>query len=74
MRECPLLTASQSCAQLTCRIEVAGQLAGLTGKMTINIADGKHCYGFDYTLLVECLTRQSYAWGFSSNTSATSLF
>jgi len=27
-----------------------GQLAGLTGKMTINIADGKHSYDFDYTL------------------------
>jgi hypothetical protein len=27
-----------------------GQLAGLTGKMTINIADGKHSYGFNYTL------------------------
>ena len=27
-----------------------GQLAGLTGKMTINIADGKHSYEFDYTL------------------------
>jgi hypothetical protein len=27
-----------------------GQLAGLTGKMTITIADGKHFYDFDYTL------------------------
>src|SRR5947199_3372757 len=27
-----------------------GQLAGLTGKMTITIADGEHSYGFDYTL------------------------
>ncbi len=27
-----------------------GQLTGLTGKMTINIADGKHSYDFDYTL------------------------
>jgi hypothetical protein len=27
-----------------------GQLVGLTGKMTINIADGKHSYDFDYTL------------------------
>jgi hypothetical protein len=26
------------------------QLAGLTGKMTIQIADGKHSYVFDYTL------------------------
>ena len=28
-----------------------GQLAGLTGKMTITIADGKHFYDFDYTLI-----------------------
>ena len=28
-----------------------GQLAGLAGKMTINIIDGKHSFGFDYTLL-----------------------
>ncbi|MDQ6758302.1 MAG: DUF3224 domain-containing protein [Acidobacteriota bacterium] len=27
-----------------------GQLVGLSGKMTINIADGKHSYDFDYTL------------------------
>jgi hypothetical protein len=27
-----------------------GQLAGLTGKMNINIADGKHSYDFEYTL------------------------
>jgi hypothetical protein len=27
-----------------------GQLVGLAGKMTINIADGKHSYDFDYTL------------------------
>lgn len=27
-----------------------GQLAGLTGTMTINIADGKHSYGFEYKL------------------------
>jgi hypothetical protein len=27
-----------------------GQLTGITGKMSINIADGKHSYGFDYTL------------------------
>ena len=27
-----------------------GQLAGLAGKMTINIADGKHSYDFEYTL------------------------
>jgi hypothetical protein len=27
-----------------------GQLAGLTGKMTINIVEGKHSYDFEYTL------------------------
>ena len=27
-----------------------GQLAGLAGKMTIKIADGKHSYEFEYTL------------------------
>jgi hypothetical protein len=27
-----------------------GQLAGLTGKLTINIVDGKHFYEFEYTL------------------------
>jgi hypothetical protein len=27
-----------------------GQLVGLTGKMTIHVADGKHSYDFDYTL------------------------
>jgi hypothetical protein len=27
-----------------------GQLIGLTGKMAINIADGKHSYDFEYTL------------------------
>jgi hypothetical protein len=27
-----------------------GELAGLTGRMTITIADGKHSYDFDYTL------------------------
>ncbi len=26
-----------------------GELVGLTGKMTIDIVDGKHFYGFDYT-------------------------
>jgi hypothetical protein len=26
-----------------------GELVGLTGKMTINIADGKHSYDFEYT-------------------------
>jgi hypothetical protein len=28
----------------------AGELVGLAGSMTINIADGKHSYDFDYTL------------------------
>jgi hypothetical protein len=27
-----------------------GQLAGISGTMTINIADGKHSYDFEYTL------------------------
>jgi hypothetical protein len=27
-----------------------GQLAGLTGKMMITIADGKHSYDFEYTI------------------------
>jgi hypothetical protein len=27
-----------------------GELAGITGTMTIEIRDGKHFYGFDYTL------------------------
>lgn len=27
-----------------------GELKGLTGKMTIDIRDGQHFYGFDYTL------------------------
>ena len=27
-----------------------GQLVGLSGKMTITIADGKHSYDFEYTL------------------------
>ncbi len=30
-----------------------GQLAGLAGKMTIEIADGKHSYAFEYTLAEE---------------------
>jgi hypothetical protein len=28
----------------------SGQLVGITGKMTINIADGKHSYDLEYTL------------------------
>ena len=28
----------------------AGELVGLAGRMSINIADGKHTYEFDYTL------------------------
>jgi hypothetical protein len=27
-----------------------GDLAGLTGRMSINIADGKHSYEFEYSL------------------------
>jgi hypothetical protein len=27
-----------------------GQLAGLSGRMTIKIADGEHSYDFEYTL------------------------
>lgn len=27
-----------------------GQLAGITGKMTINVVNGKHLYDFEYTL------------------------
>jgi hypothetical protein len=27
-----------------------GQLVGLTGKLIIHIADGKHSYDFEYTL------------------------
>jgi Protein of unknown function (DUF3224) len=27
-----------------------GQLAGLAGKMTVNIVEGKHSYDFEYTL------------------------
>lgn len=27
-----------------------GDLAGLSGRMTIDIVDGQHSYGFDYTL------------------------
>jgi hypothetical protein len=27
-----------------------GELVGLTGTMTITIADGKHSYDFEYTL------------------------
>jgi hypothetical protein len=30
-----------------------GQLAGLAGKMAITIADGKHSFEFEYTLLPE---------------------
>jgi len=28
-----------------------GELSGLSGKMTINIIDGKHLYEFDYTIV-----------------------
>ena len=35
----------------------AGELIGLSGKMMINIVDGKHLYEFDYTIAD---TRQDY--------------
>ena len=28
----------------------AGELVGLSGRMTIDIVDGRHSYGFDYTI------------------------
>jgi len=45
---------SQGAGQLTISVvpdSGAGQLKGISGKMTINIAaDGKHSYDFEYTL------------------------
>jgi hypothetical protein len=46
-------TLTRGAQQLSIHVipdSATGQLAGLTGKMTINIADGKHSYEFDYTL------------------------
>jgi Protein of unknown function (DUF3224) len=46
-------TMTRGEAQLTVTVvpdSGTGQLAGLSGKMSINIADGQHSYEFDYTL------------------------
>lgn len=46
-------TMTRGAAQLTVTVvpdSGTGQLAGLAGKMTINIVEGKHFYDFEYTL------------------------
>ncbi|HEX9941235.1 MAG TPA: DUF3224 domain-containing protein [Thermoanaerobaculia bacterium] len=46
-------TMTRGAPQLTIAVvpdSGSGQLMGLVGKMTINIADGKHSYDFEYTL------------------------
>jgi Protein of unknown function (DUF3224) len=46
-------TMTRGAPQLTITVvpdSGTGQLAGLAGKMTIEIADGKHSYDFEYTL------------------------
>jgi len=46
-------TMTRGAPQLTVTVvpdSGTGELVGLAGKMTINIADGKHSYEFDYTL------------------------
>jgi hypothetical protein len=46
-------TMTRGVAQLSVTVvpdSGSGQLVGLAGKMTINIADGKHSYEFEYTL------------------------
>ncbi len=46
-------TMSRGVAQLTIFVvpdSGTGQLAGITGKMSITIIDGKHSYDFEYTL------------------------
>jgi hypothetical protein len=46
-------TMTRGAAQLSVTVvpdSGTGQLVGLAGKMTINIADGKHSYDFEYTL------------------------
>jgi hypothetical protein len=46
-------TLNRGAAQLSVTVvpdSGTGQLAGLAGKMTIIIADGKHSYDFEYTL------------------------
>jgi hypothetical protein len=46
-------TMNRGAAQLSITVvpdSGTGQLVGLSGKMTINIVDGKHSFEFDYTL------------------------
>ena len=46
-------TMTRGAPQLTITVvpdSGAGQLAGLAGRMTITITDGKHTYDFEYTL------------------------
>lgn len=46
-------TMTRGAAQLTITVvpdSGSGQLAGLAGSMTIQIAEGKHSYDFEYTL------------------------
>jgi hypothetical protein len=46
-------TMNRGAAQLSVTVvpdSGTGQLAGLAGKMTIIVADGKHSYDFEYTL------------------------
>jgi hypothetical protein len=46
-------TMTRGAAQLSITVvpdSGTGQLVGLTGKMAINIADGKHSYDFEYAL------------------------
>jgi Protein of unknown function (DUF3224) len=46
-------TMNRGVPQLTIAVvpdSATGQLAGLAGRMTINIADGKHSFVFEYTL------------------------
>lgn len=46
-------TLTRGAAQLSVTVvpdSGTGELAGLTGKMTIKIDDGKHFYVFEYTL------------------------
>lgn len=48
-------TLNRSAAQQSIKVvpdSGTGQLVGITGKMTITIADGKHSYDFEYTLPV----------------------
>lgn len=46
-------TMTRGAAELTITVvpdSGTGELAGLAGRMTIEVADGKHSYHFDYTL------------------------